>query len=163
MAMKLTEVRMNIVSLICDECGVGEMKPSGVQYLLFPPLYQHICDKCGAEKRIESPPYPRVEYESIADKIAVESILAMKNTRPLQNDSVCRIYDLNVYTIEATGKYGGGFAVIAAENQSQAVKIAKTIEDNIWNTRYDVPESVKQLPCKCVGPARVLAHFESGE
>ena len=52
MAEKRTEVRTIMVRLMCDKCGEGEMKPTGVALMSHPPQYPHKCDKCGAETTI---------------------------------------------------------------------------------------------------------------
>jgi hypothetical protein len=70
---------------------------------------------------------------------------------------------MNVYAIKAYGHYGGGMAVVAADSEDEAKAIADRTEDSIWHVRYGAPESVELLPCVCDGPARVLAHYETGE
>jgi hypothetical protein len=70
---------------------------------------------------------------------------------------------MNVYAIKAYGNYGGGMAVVAADSEDDAKAIADKTEDRVWHVRYGNPSSVEQLPCVCVGPARVLAHYETGE
>lgn len=42
---------------VCDRCGDGQYRPTGVAYLSFPPQYPHICDNCG-DKRIFGETYP---------------------------------------------------------------------------------------------------------
>jgi len=70
---------------------------------------------------------------------------------------------MNVYSIKANGHYGGGMAVVVADSEDEAKTVADKVEDSIWNVRYREPESVDLLPCVCDGPARVLAHYETGE
>jgi len=70
---------------------------------------------------------------------------------------------MNVYAIEADGRYGGGMAIVAADSEDEAKALAEKTEDSPWHVRYGSPESVKLLPCVCEGPARVLAHYETGE
>lgn len=65
-AEKRTEVRTFMVRLMCDKCGEGEMKPTGVQLLSNPPQYPHRCDKCGFETTIRGgKAYPRIDYEEV--------------------------------------------------------------------------------------------------
>ena len=70
---------------------------------------------------------------------------------------------MNVYAIKAYGYYGGGMAVVVADSEDEAKAVANKAEASIWNVRYGDPESVELLPCLCDGPARVLAHYETGE
>jgi hypothetical protein len=70
---------------------------------------------------------------------------------------------MNVYAIKAYGTYGGGMAVVAADNEGEAKTLAEKAEASSWGVRYREPESVELLPCVCDGPARVLVHYETGE
>lgn len=70
---------------------------------------------------------------------------------------------MNVYAIKAYGNSGGGMAVVAADSEDEAKAAADKIVDSVWHVRYGAPESVELLPCVCQGPARVLAHYETGE
>ena len=70
---------------------------------------------------------------------------------------------MNVWAITAYGHYGGGMAVVAADSKDEAIGIADKIVDEMWRVRYGEPDSVDLLPCACDGPARVLAHYETGE
>ena len=70
---------------------------------------------------------------------------------------------MNVYAIKAYGNYGGGMAVVAAGSESEAKELAEKAEKSLWRVRYGAPESADLLPLVCEGPARVLAHYETGE
>ena len=65
MTEKRTEVRTIMVRLMCDKCGEGEMKPTGVCLTSNPPQYPHKCNKCGAEVTVRGKTYPRAEYEEV--------------------------------------------------------------------------------------------------
>ena len=70
---------------------------------------------------------------------------------------------LLVFAVRAYGTYGGGLAVVAASAPQDAVRVASTIVDEIWRTRYHEPYEVRRLDCVAVGTPRVLTHFETGE
>jgi hypothetical protein len=70
---------------------------------------------------------------------------------------------MKVYAIKAFGHYGGGMAVVAAPSEDEAKVLAQQKESSYWRVRYEEPESIEVLPCRCDGPARVLAHYETGE
>lgn len=75
MAEKRTEVRTFMVRLMCDKCGEGEMKQTGVQLLSNPPQYPHRCDKCGSETTIRGgKTYPRIEYEEVTPNVKVTGV-----------------------------------------------------------------------------------------
>ncbi len=44
------KVKTYEVNYRCDECGEGEMEPTGRQHLTSPPQYPHKCNYCGAKK-----------------------------------------------------------------------------------------------------------------
>lgn len=69
---------------------------------------------------------------------------------------------MNVYAIKASGRYGGGMAVVAAEDESAARLIGETIQDRMWRTDYSKGD-IELLPCQCAAPARVIFHYEVGE
>lgn len=70
---------------------------------------------------------------------------------------------MNVYSIKAYGNYGGGMAIVAAENEDDAKKIAGKIKDLIWRTDYASPNEINLMRCSFQGEACVLDHFETGE
>lgn len=57
-----TEVRPIKVDMICDVCGKGWMRPTNVTLTVYPPLYPHVCDKCGHTENY-SKCYPYIEWE----------------------------------------------------------------------------------------------------
>ena len=65
MAEKRPEVRIFTVRLMCDKCGEGEMKPTGICFTSSPPQYPHKCNNCGAEVTVRGNTYPRTEYEEV--------------------------------------------------------------------------------------------------
>lgn len=69
---------------------------------------------------------------------------------------------MKVYAIKASGNFGRGMAVVAADDEHEAKNLADKAEVSLWRVRYDRPDSVDLLPCVCDGPARVLAHYETG-
>ena len=72
---------------------------------------------------------------------------------------------MNIYTIKAFGNYGGGMAVVAADDEQEAIRACRVIPNKTWHVRYDEPDNVE---CIVAGaPADtlrgVLSHFETGE
>lgn len=61
------EVRTYQNTYICDECGKGEMKPTGMMLTSNPPQFSHRCNACGAEK-IFCFQYPRIVYGAGEEK-----------------------------------------------------------------------------------------------
>ena len=53
------------VSMIC-ECG-GEMKPTGITYTSNPPIFPHICERCGKGDSFREM-YPRIVYEVLTNQ-----------------------------------------------------------------------------------------------
>jgi hypothetical protein len=70
---------------------------------------------------------------------------------------------MNVYALAATGCYGGGVAVVAAESEEQAVEVGGMVIDQGWGVEYGNPDTIQQLPCVADGLPRVLFNHESGE
>jgi DNA polymerase III alpha subunit (gram-positive type) len=65
----MPENRKNVsiieVHYTCDECGVGELLPTGVVFPTYPMRYEHKCDHCGAKETFSGRTYPRTEYHEI--------------------------------------------------------------------------------------------------
>lgn len=70
---------------------------------------------------------------------------------------------MNLYAVKAHGDWGGGMAVVIANDAAQAKQVAAMIRDDIWATDYAHPEEVVGLPGIVSGPPRVVTHFETGE
>lgn len=41
------EVKIIMVYQMCDKCGEGYMEPRDIVLTSYPPLYPHMCTKCG--------------------------------------------------------------------------------------------------------------------
>lgn len=53
-----------VVKKKCSKCNQGEMKGTGVVFTVYPPLYQHKCEKCGETRSFnDCYPYNYDEYE----------------------------------------------------------------------------------------------------
>jgi hypothetical protein len=52
-------VKTVLVRMLC-KCG-GEMKPTGTCYTSYPPLYPHVCNKCGTNATYNVS-YPEIRY-----------------------------------------------------------------------------------------------------
>jgi len=52
------------VDYVCDECGKGRYRSTGIGLLSSPPQYQHICNECGDE-RMFAEAYPLIQYVPI--------------------------------------------------------------------------------------------------
>ena len=55
------EAHVYNVSYICDECGKGEMRPTGEMLASHPPQFPHKCNNCGA-KNVFGRQYPQITY-----------------------------------------------------------------------------------------------------
>jgi hypothetical protein len=60
---KKIEVKVYKIYLHCD-CG-GEMLPTGAALSYYPPVYPHMCQKCGHIENINSIVYPYLKYEEV--------------------------------------------------------------------------------------------------
>lgn len=60
---KVTPVK---VDMICSVCGQGWMRPTSVVLTCYPPLYPHVCDKCGHGENYNKQ-YPYIEWEDESD------------------------------------------------------------------------------------------------
>ena len=60
------EVRVFMDELICDYCG-AKMESSGVVLMSDPPMFEHICPKCG-KKACPREKYPSIRYEPLITK-----------------------------------------------------------------------------------------------
>lgn len=47
--------------ILCDECQIGQMLPTGVVLTSYPEQYQHKCDKCG-HVEVFYKCYPVIDY-----------------------------------------------------------------------------------------------------
>lgn len=65
MAEKRTEVKTYVVRYICDDCGEGEMVPTGQCLTSWPAKYPHKCSKCGASATFTGSSYPRTVYKEV--------------------------------------------------------------------------------------------------
>lgn len=59
-----TKIQPFQIDYVCNECGEGRMRPTGLALLSHPPKYPHVCDKCGKE-RIFRESYPKIVYEEV--------------------------------------------------------------------------------------------------
>lgn len=58
---KEIEVITYAVAYVCDNCNEREMTPNGIMKMLNPPLYEHVCMKCGFKKNLREN-YPLIKY-----------------------------------------------------------------------------------------------------
>lgn len=50
------------VTMKCDFCDEGEMLPTGITLMSYPPYHQHSCNRCGSiDSYIKT--YPTIEYK----------------------------------------------------------------------------------------------------
>lgn len=48
----------------CPKCDTGEMISTGEAYMTNPPMYFHVCDKCGDALALRGgQKFPRIDYE----------------------------------------------------------------------------------------------------
>lgn len=54
---------------ICDKCGVGKMRRTGITLTSDPPQFPHICDnkECGEKKTFTDIYYPATAYRRIGE------------------------------------------------------------------------------------------------
>lgn len=52
---------------ICDECGEGEMLPTGEINLTNPPKVEHKCNNCGQIQVFVDKKYPEVSYKEVTN------------------------------------------------------------------------------------------------
>lgn len=69
---------------------------------------------------------------------------------------------MNVYALKATGHYGGGMAIVAADSEKKAMVLATGL-DRDWQTKFHTPHSVELLPVTYQGKAKVLIWYATGE
>lgn len=50
------------VDQVCDRCGEGFMRPTGMSLMSNPPQYPHRCENCDAHQNFHAT-YPRIEYK----------------------------------------------------------------------------------------------------
>lgn len=65
--MVLTKKRVETykIELVCEECGIGTMLPSGMALMSSPPKYPHKCSECGHAITVEGATYPAFEFEEV--------------------------------------------------------------------------------------------------
>lgn len=50
------------VTYTCSKCEQGDMVPTGIALMSYPPKYPHVCNNCG-NTMVLSQRYPRQVYE----------------------------------------------------------------------------------------------------
>lgn len=65
MAEVTKQIKVIGVDYVCDKCGIGKMRPTGVCLDSYPPKYPHVCDNCGYEDWFIDVTYPTTRYEEI--------------------------------------------------------------------------------------------------
>lgn len=61
------EVKTFKVILKCDKCKDGIMKYNGIVLTSNPPLFPHVCNKCGYKQNIRGKKYPHIVTEEIQE------------------------------------------------------------------------------------------------
>jgi hypothetical protein len=61
---KITEVQCVVVSMSCDVCKDGVMKPTDRVFPSHPPKYPHMCTNCD-NSGIYNKTYPCIEYRKM--------------------------------------------------------------------------------------------------
>ncbi len=57
-----TPLRPVSIDYLCDACGIGHMRPTGIMLTSHPPQFPHRCDHCDAHQNFDVR-YPHVRYE----------------------------------------------------------------------------------------------------
>lgn len=75
------------------------------------------------------------------------------------------IHGLNLYSIEASGNYAGGTAVVAALSEKEACTLAGRIDGNFKSVRWNDPDEVSLVgpPGSFSGPLGVVCFYEWSE
>ena len=64
----MTEIRSQVLTwvtdMVCNTCGKGNMRPTGIVLTSMPPKYPHVCDKCGYQEAYNNQ-FPYTECEII--------------------------------------------------------------------------------------------------
>lgn len=63
MSEQKQEVRTYRVTMSCEQCGTGEMEPTGVALMSFPAKYPHRCSNCDHAQSFNKM-YPCIEHEA---------------------------------------------------------------------------------------------------
>lgn len=56
-----TEVKAYNIEMLCNKCD-GTMLPTGRSFLIFPPTYEHKCNKCNYTESFTEI-YPKITFE----------------------------------------------------------------------------------------------------
>lgn len=59
------EIKVIGVDYVCDKCGIGKMRPTGICLDSNPPQYPHECENCGHVINMWNVTYPTTRYEEI--------------------------------------------------------------------------------------------------
>ena len=70
MKRTMTEVRTFNVRLYCV-CG-GEMKSNGITLTTNPPMYPHVCDKCGTYQTLTGDSYPTTTEVEVGEEQVIQ-------------------------------------------------------------------------------------------
>lgn len=66
----MSEIRERLypfrVDKSCEVCGEGRMRSTGMMLTIDPPLYPHVCNRCGDGEEFRSV-YPTIEYLTEAE------------------------------------------------------------------------------------------------
>lgn len=60
------DIKLIGVRYVCDTCGKGEMRFSGIERFTNPPIYQHVCSDCGARADLFVQ-YPTIRWDCIGE------------------------------------------------------------------------------------------------
>ena len=52
------------IDMLCDYCGVGYMRPTGVVFTSYPAIYEHKCSVCGVKQKYQHT-YPYTETREV--------------------------------------------------------------------------------------------------
>lgn len=70
---------------------------------------------------------------------------------------------MKVFSLKASGHYGGGMAIVAANDNLEAINLASHLK-SYWRVDFrDGFTQVKELPVSYKGEAKVLEFYEIGE
>ncbi len=72
MAIVKKEAKTFQLQYICDACGVGEMRSTGIVLTSMPPKYEHECPNCGVKAQLDTH-YPAMQF-ALVDPVSVATV-----------------------------------------------------------------------------------------
>ncbi len=132
MSERTVEVKVVKTILMCEECKLGEMLPTGGTMLMTsPPQMPHRCNQCKAKTNISGTSYPRIRYEDIVPEETPELDTTSHKPKYKRLDRVQHIVS------------GKKYVIFELPNHKKL--------ENSWEPYYEYQcELTKQICLRCV-------------